>query len=255
MGLNELVEKVTDPYERQARLWPALLALLPLIVLLSLIYTAVASVITNVAMLAGSCGMLYLLSNIARDRGKSLEPKLNDSWGGKPTTQLLRHRDGVIETVTKRRYHEFLSQKINASFPTADEEKTDPEEADEIYQSGVRWLLNQTRDVSTFGLLFKENIAYGFRRNALGMKPIGMVVSISSFIWIMILRKIVIPFNSPFIDFPSLSLLEEKEIVSAAFSLSMVLLWLFFFTKNATRRSAFTYAETLLRSCDVLEKK
>jgi len=42
--------------------------------------------------------------------------------GGKPTTQLLRHRDTTIEAVTKRRYHLFLAGKINEAFPDAAQE-------------------------------------------------------------------------------------------------------------------------------------
>ena len=39
MGLlDDLVAKVADPYERQARLYPALLALLPLFVVVMLLY-------------------------------------------------------------------------------------------------------------------------------------------------------------------------------------------------------------------------
>ena len=38
MTLDDLVAKVTDPYERSARLYPALLALLPVLVLITLLY-------------------------------------------------------------------------------------------------------------------------------------------------------------------------------------------------------------------------
>jgi hypothetical protein len=100
---------------------------------------------------------------------------------------LLRHRDKTIEAVTKRRYHSFLAAKIKEAFPDKDQEAKNPEAADEVYQSGVRWLLNHTRpeDAKQFALLFRENIVYGFRRNALGTKPFGLVIAIGSLLWVL----------------------------------------------------------------------
>ena len=59
MGLlDDLVAKVTDPYDRQARLYPALLALLPLLAMVALIYGPKASALTSAATIAISCGGL-----------------------------------------------------------------------------------------------------------------------------------------------------------------------------------------------------
>lgn len=179
MGLTEMLAKVTDPYERQARLYPALLAGLPVIVMATVLYGS-NSVITAASTVAASCGGLYLLANIARERGRCLEPILYAAWGGKPTTQLLRHRDRSIEAPTKRRYHAFLSQMVNLQFPDETEEVTNPSQADDMYQSAVRWLLNHTRDQSKYKMIFDENIAYGFRRNAYGLKTIGIGICLAS---------------------------------------------------------------------------
>src|SRR5229473_4069034 len=182
MTLDDIVAKVTDPYDRQARLYPALLCLLPLLSLVTLLYAPNVSALTGVVTIAVSCGGLFLMTNICREMGKRLEEKLYREWGGKPTTQLLRHRNNTIEGVTKRRYHAFLATKINVPFPEQDQEANNLAAADEVYQSGVRWLLNHTRpeDNKKFDLIFKENVAYGFRRNALGVKPLGLVISVGS---------------------------------------------------------------------------
>jgi len=173
MTIDDLVAKVTDPYERPARLYPALLGLLPLVVLVMVLYGPKATALTAAVTVAVSCGGLYMTTNLSRELGKRLEERLFREWGGKPTTQLLRHRDNTIEGVTKCRYHAFLANKINVPFPNKDQEASNPAAADEVYQSGVRWLLNHTRpeDNKKFDLIFKENVAYGFRRNALGVKP------------------------------------------------------------------------------------
>jgi hypothetical protein len=252
MTLDDLIAKVTDPYERPARLYPALLALLPLLVLVMLLYGPKGTALTGAVTVAVSCGGLYLTTNLCRELGKRLEENLYREWGGKPTTQLLRHRDKSIEAVTKRRYHSFLGAKINEPFPDKDQEADNPEAADEVYQSGVRWLLNHTRpdDGKNFDLIFKENVAYGFRRNALGMKPFGLIVSIGSLLWVLATEGALFSAGHEGIDLAALSRMPEPATASLIISVVMVFAWLLFFTKASAHTAAFTYAETLLRACD-----
>src|SRR5260370_14962090 len=185
--IDDVVAKVTDPYDRQARLYPALLALLPLFAVVAQLYDQKAEALTGAVTIAGSCGGLYLMTNVCRELGGRLEKDLYREWGGKPSTQLLRHRVSTIEAVTKRRYHAILAAKINAPFPDPEQEASKPEVADETYQSGVSWALGHTRpeDGNTSALLFKENIAYGCRRNALGTKPLGVGFAIASLLGVL----------------------------------------------------------------------
>lgn len=252
MTLDDLVAKVTDPYERPARLYPALLALLPLLVLIMLLYGPKATALTGAVTVAVSCGGLYLTTNLCREFGKRLEGKLYKKWDGKPTTQLLRHRDTNIEAVTKLRYHAFLAGKINVTFPDKAQEASNPAAADDVYQSGVRWLLNHTRpeDSKKFDLIFKENVAYGFRRNALGMKPLGLVVAVGSLLWVLAIEGVIVGSNHRFIDLAAISRMPEPATASLIVSSVMIVAWLLFFTKASAHTAAFTYAETLLRACD-----
>ena len=254
MTLDDIVAKVTDPYDRQARLYPALLAVLPLFALVTLLYGPKASALTGVVTIAVSCGGLYLMTNLCRELGKRLQEKLYREWGGKPTTQLLRHRDGAIEAITKRRYHAFLAAKINEAFPDRDQEESNLQAADDTYQSGVRWLVDHTRpeDGKKFDLLFKENIAYGFRRNALGMKPIGLVIAIGSLLWVLAKENVISSSTRWIIDLATLGRMPDAAVVCVVVSTVMLLAWMFFFTKASLRTAAFTYAETLLRACDTL---
>jgi hypothetical protein len=157
MILDDIVAKVTDPYDRQARLYPALLCVLPLLTLIAL-YAPNVSALTRAVTITASCGGLFLITNICRELGKRIEEGLFQKWGGKPTTQLLRHRDSIIDSITKCRYHAFLEGKINVQFPNEEQEKSDPAAADETYQSGARWLLDHTRPDAgkQFDLLFRE---------------------------------------------------------------------------------------------------
>jgi len=248
VGLTDLLAKVIDPYERQARLYPALLAGLPLIVAATVLYGS-NSVITAASTVAVSCGELYLLANIARERGRRLEPILYEAWGGKPTTQLLRHRDRNIEGPTKRRYHEFLSRTVSLQFPSETEEDSNPVTADEIYQSAVRWLLNHTRDKTKHKMIFDENIAYGFRRNAYGLKTIGIGICLATSSWILISEGIIAVEKSGEI-LVNLARFSTAANISLVVSATMLLIWVSYFTEKTVRNVAFTYAETLLRACD-----
>jgi len=251
--MNDLLSKITDPYERNARLYPALLAMSPIIILAVLLYGAKVSVIGNVVGLVVSCGGLYLMTNACRELGKRLEPKLFETWGGKPTTQLLRYKDATIEGITKRRYHAFLSGKINEPFPNQNQEEENQKAADDLYQSGIRWLLNNTRDAKKFHLLFNENIAYGFRRNALGIKPIGLTISIASFLWVLFTHDVITGASSYYINASKFMALPETAVLSLIASAFMAAVWILFITKKSVRTAAFTYAEMLLRSCDILK--
>jgi len=254
MTLDDLVAKVTDPYERQARLYPALLSLLPVVAMVVLLYAPQASSFTVVLTITVSCGGLYLLTNLCREFGKRLEERLFQQWGGKPTTQLLRHRDKTIDAVTKRRYHSFLAAKINHAFPDEEGERHNPDAADEVYQSGIRWLLNHTRpdDSKKFDLLFKENISYGFRRNALALKPLGLIISIASLLWALVAADVLFGSSPKYIDLAALSRMPTHTISCSTISAVMVVVWLLFFTRASLRTAAFTYAEMLLRACETL---
>ena len=253
MTLDDIVAKVTDPYDRQARLYPALLCLLPLLALLALLYAPNVSALKGVVTLAVSCGGLFLMTNICREMGKRLEDRLYREWGGKPTTQLLRHRDGSIDSVTKRRYHAFLAAKINVAFPDTEQEKSDPAKADEAYQSGARWLLDHTRPDGgkKFDLLFRDNVTYGFRRNALGARPVGIVIAIACLVWVLAKEHVLFA-GGKIVDWSMFGQLSPPAIASLAVSGMMLLVWVFFFTKTSLRTCAFSFAETLLRTCDTL---
>jgi hypothetical protein len=76
MTLDDIPVKVADPYDRQARLYPALLCLLPILALVAVLYAPNTSAITRVVTIAVSGGGLFLMKNICREIGKHLEGKL-----------------------------------------------------------------------------------------------------------------------------------------------------------------------------------
>jgi hypothetical protein len=176
---TQLVSQVLDPYARQARLAPALIVIVPAVLLIMVWFPASWTLWGAIISVACSCGLALLLSQIARDRGKQREPELYALWGGKPSVALLRHRDRRIDSNTKARYRAFLKSKLSdLTLPTPDDERGDSMRADAAYESVTAWLLTQTRDTKKFALLFRENISYGFRRNMWGLKPLGVAVAL-----------------------------------------------------------------------------
>jgi hypothetical protein len=254
MGLTNSIEKLFDPYDRKARLWPGLLSLLPLITMFFLLYGQKISYLTDLATLICTCGGMFLLANVSREMGKRKETKLYQRWGGIPTTQLLRHRDSNIDPISKSRFHDFLSQKIQKQFPNEQHEIGNPKEADNLYNSAVIWLISNTRDHEKFNIVFQELINYGYKRNSLGLKPIALSVSVICIIWVLFLFNVINVSPHSLFDASAFIKMPMKAMISLAVSFLSILVWVFFFTRERVKLAAFTYATALLKSCDIFEK-
>jgi hypothetical protein len=249
LSWDQIFATVTEPYERKARLYPALLALLPILGIAVGLYGMGGNVKQSLGALVTTFGGVYLLVNIGRERGKRMEPHLFRLWRGTPTTQLQRHRDDRIDRITKRARHIFLAGKLGVSAPSAAAEAADPQGADEFYAAGTRWLIEHTRDTKRFPLIFAENVSYGYRRNALGLKPIALTVSIFSLLWVLVSQDVLTRHGIAVIATTGIT---PGAKLSLAVSLTALAVWILFFTKETVRTAAFAYADMLLRACSVL---
>lgn len=240
--MSNLFELVKDPYERKARVVPGLLVSLPLLVPLLCVYGAEHPAITGVVGLLVGCGAIYALANVARGRGKKIEETLVKDWGGMPTTIALRHRDNFIDSISKRRYHDLIATELGISMPTADEEEADPVKADDTYIGATRRLREITRGNKQ--LLLTENIAYGFHRNMLAMKPFGISACVLGVVYALVIAEVlqVLPF-----DFLPVNLADPGLATGLTLLISLLLLvaWVFYFDREAVRRMGFVYAERL----------
>ena len=235
--------KFFDEYSLNARVKPALLVLLPLVVTVYVIIPTLYNVIATLFGVIVACGFITALSHYSRYQGRNTEKRLYKLWGGKPTTIILRQTDDTLDKHTKERYHKYLSQKISGwSAPTIEDEVSNVIEADARYDSAVKWLLEKTRDTNTYNLLFKENISYGFRRNSRGIKWFGVG---SSALSIALVIASLYP-NPNYLDIEKLTL----EYGTIAFSLVMLLWWLLFVTDAWVRDAAENYAIRLLAVCE-----
>jgi hypothetical protein len=233
-----------DRYALTARVTPAAIVLLPLVVGLSV---WVGGAWPQKLLFAGVfwMGLAFLAGEIARDEGKRCEAELWRAWGGRPTTRLLRHSDRTFSPPVRQRYHVKLNALVpTGRLPTIEEERIDPRVADEMYESCVLALLERTRDAKQFPLVLTENIAYGFRRNLYGMKRAAVIVAIVGIVVVVV--KLTMDIRA-----------ETTELViidaAALFLLCLLLaIWSVRVSSTWVKAAADAYAVRLLSSCDAL---
>ncbi len=191
--------------------------------------------------------LIFLLSELGGNKGLSKEKKLHESWGGAPTTQLLRHNDDWLDPVTKARYHKLLEKIVpDVKMPTVQEEIDDPEKADGIYKGCTRYVITETRRrIKEFPLIFKENVSYGFRRNLWGMKSWALTILVGCFV-------INLYFGTQ--GFTNIYHLTTQDIALFGFILIATAFWIIVFTADWIRPTAFAYAERLFEALDTLGK-
>src|ERR1700730_5880311 len=236
-----------DAYGRNARLYPAILVMVPLLALPSVLRSIQAVSSFAVAGLLG-VAFLYALTHVVRALGKQAEIRLLAQGGGLPTTRWLLWNDPTLDATTKHRYHEFLRGK-GLPMPSMQDERADPEGARVRLASAVTWLRNNRRG-DPYRILHGENASYGFRRNLYGAKALGIAISVmcacvsAGFALLALFRS-----SAPtFMD--SLTAIAPEVGVGFVVALAWLCGWLLV-TPAWVRESAELYAKALLETCDV----
>jgi hypothetical protein len=236
-----MIKDMFDHYSFRARLQPAFLALVPLGLAAFAWAQPGAKWMTAIWSLLGSAGFTFFLANAARNRGKKIEPELWRSWGGTPTTQLLRH-SGPANSVLRERWHKQLAKLVNMPLPSADEEAKNPALADETYEAATRLLIGKTRDTKAFPFVYRDNVNYGFCRNLYALRRLGICLSLIGVLcsaaagyWSLRLGKIdYLPWGC------------------SAASGALLLWWLFTVTRSWVKVPAMNYAQHLFEGLEKL---
>jgi hypothetical protein len=235
--------KIFDHYSLRACLQPALLTLLPA-ALAVIAWTGPSRPwMSALWALFGTAGGTYFLAILARNQGKQFEQRLWQSWGGAPTTQLLR-RSGQANPVLRERWHKCLAKLVGKAFPTAQEEVADPTVADQLYEAGIKLLINKTRAGKKFPLVYKENVQYGFCRNLYAMKTTGIIISFLSTV-VSCAAGIWLSHN----DGPQMI-----QWICMATSALFLFWWIFKVKSDWVKVPAFAYAERLLESTENISR-
>jgi hypothetical protein len=240
----KILDLVKDKYDREARLAPALMVMLPPVLLVLVWFPGLRTPAAGLLTLLVAFGILVFLTQVGRDRGKVVEPRLFEEAGGKPSIALLRHRDDRLSGLQRQRYHDYLAKAVGVPAPTAAEEAADPGKADEWYELAAAWLMARTRDTKKFGLLFHENVNYGFRRNLYALKRPAQVIG---------LLAIVASLGYGGWRYQTTGEIPGGEMIAAVI---LVLAYLLFFTVWVTcewvRIPSEGYARRLLEACEVV---
>ena len=242
---------VSDAYEREARLIPALFACLPLIVLCGLLAPSLRTEAAWLLAVFAGGGGFAMMRAIIRDRGKSVEPKLWKQWGGMPSLARLRHRDPVFAPAETVSFHAKAVAKISGlTAPTPADEAADPEAADEKYRQMSRWILSSTRSAKDYPLILKHNIGYGFRRNIYGAKPIILwldaVLILAAFVWIGFVA------GGPELSF-NIQALNWKHAIALIVPALHMIVGSLIVTKAWVKHSADSFSEQLIGAFHTIE--
>jgi hypothetical protein len=226
---------VLSAYERRARLAPGLLVIAPIADLVVALgfdkYPIVAGVLGLVSLGAGG----FVLSLFVGNFGRAIEPALYRSWGGKPSTQLLRC-DGSSETAIRRQTRRTAIQKVTGiKFLTVRAERRDGSRADELIDLAI----SQVRPLGRrpeFPLIEQESAQYGFERNLFAVRWIGRATTYAS----------LLGFAIGFLLLPEHY--SVSSVVGAIVCLAITAFWLFAPSAERTRMAGFRYAEQLLNA-------
>ncbi|MGB0720977.1 MAG: hypothetical protein ACPGU7_01160 [Gammaproteobacteria bacterium] len=229
-----------DDYARKAQLFPALLVVLPILLIVLVLVPDFATRTEGLSSLIVGLAVMVWMANISRQAGQRAQSRLFPL--GLPGKEWLRHRDETLEAPTKARYKLFLSEQIpGIVFPATEDERADPDNADAVYSSAIRWLVDNTRDNAR---VRQELIDYGFRRNLFGLRRWGIVVSLvtagvtGGYVW---WRYGVAAFA------------EAPALVSVGIVSAVILpaLWIGSVTQEWVSSAAKSYARALLGVCDL----
>jgi hypothetical protein len=169
-----------DQYEIRARIAPTVVVLSPLFFAFFFIVLGLTGSwpgsLTSMGVVA--LLLIYVLSFLPGQRGKKIEPALWTSWDGPPTTRRMRWRDPTLDDETKRRLRERAEEVSGVTLLSVEEEKGNPEEADQLIARAFEQVRATLREEDPEGVWVKHNAEYGANRNLLGSRGIWLGLSV-----------------------------------------------------------------------------
>jgi hypothetical protein len=217
-----------DDYERRARLVPGLLLVAPVAVTIVMFGLRTNPVVAAIVGSLAAFGAPVVLANFVRHRGLGVQEGLYESWGGKPTTQLLR----AGAAARRKRWRDAVEAVAGYQLP--DEEHPD----DDAYDAAVAVVISQTRDTKRFKLLYNENRNYGYERNLYGLRVLGRAVAATCLAVSLVAIAVLIGLLDREV--------RDEWLVGVVVLLALLLLWILLPSRERTRTTAFKYAEQLL---------
>lgn len=224
-----------DAYTLRARLYPAFLVALP-VILLVFRKGEVERWGAVVLPVLGGLGVLFLASQLVRSRGYRVQERmLKPAWGGMPTTRMLRLAD-ERNPVRRDHWRSRIQGVTGRTLPTRADEQSDRVGSDLRYEDAVRALITIVRASSSeHPRVQDENINYGFRRNLWAAKGLALITLLAC----------------GGID---ALLVQRNGLALTAIPISVhlvaVIVWVFFITKSWVEEAGVLYATRLFETLD-----
>lgn len=229
-----------DTYTIKARIFPFIMLIFPIVFSNTLLLVSnLSKEILGQAYIVSL--ILLIISIFIREKGRKIEDKLWKEWNGPPTTRFLRQSNTEYNSQRRKICYEYFNRNIsNIRIPSKIEESNNTHEADEIYEACIGYLRTIARgNKKKYFLVHAENIEYGFLRNSLGIKPIG--IFISSIIVLLIIASFYLGYAN---------INENFSLVAISLTSLLTLgYWIFFITKKKVKLAAENYANRLLDIC------
>lgn len=230
-----------DSYSRTARLYPALLALLPATVGTVVFFDLAAWLRTLVLVLVAAGAHIAVMVKVS-DVGRAQQGQFWARLGGNPTALRLRWSTSTDDAKLADE-HRRVQAMSGVELPSRGSERADPVAAVRSYERAVARLREKTRDSAKYPRVRAELIAYGFARNVYGLRRVGIAFAV-----LVGLASAVTGLLS-YVGF--LQVDAWQPIVTSLFAVVWIGVWLFVFTGEFARHASDKYAAALLDAADI----
>jgi len=167
-----------DRYEVNARLLPAMVAVLPITTLALGLDLHSGHSIRAIGIGTGLEAVLAVLfSKLGHALGRNLENKCKARWGGLPTTSWLMPEDNSHSEQQKQIWRQAISKLSGLNFDSLIG-SGDLDELRRALDDAVSTVRNKIRADKRAELLRQHNIYYGFARNMAGLASSATLLSL-----------------------------------------------------------------------------
>jgi len=181
------MKKLFDGYGIVARLFPAILCIVPALVLWFFVQVNVelrdlATFLLSIKFFGEvTLGVvaLYFFTHILRATSKYFENKYFIRSRGFPTAYLMSYNDKAFSRDYKDKYRKLVKRHFDMDIFDEEQEKKDPGEARRLLDEATKQMILKVGDGQ---LVKKENTWYGFMRNLIGGTLFSMMFCIVAFV-------------------------------------------------------------------------
>lgn len=197
------IKIIPDKYEIQARIFPAIIVLIPFLIFTMNCDISILNVffknlleVRIIGNLTIALILLYLLSQINRFFGKFIfEKNMFSDELEMPSTRFLLFSDSKLSKAIKLQIREKIKNDFQFIMPTEDDERIDLIESKKRIVEATGLIREKVKNGRH---LLQHNIEYGFARNLVGGSIIGLIISLFDIAYFYLAKSNPILYTSLF---------------------------------------------------------